>query len=188
MAYDKLVDSAALDASLTRIADAIRGKTGKTATLTLGEMPSEISSIEAGGVADSIIDRSISGVYENDSVASIGTSAFYNCVALTSIRFPMVMVVYGSAFYDCSALTRADFSALTGIGANAFRGCANLTAMILRGNSVCELWSSSAFTGSGIANRTGYIYVPAALVDSYKAATNWASFADQIRALEDMDA
>lgn len=184
MPYDKLVDSAALDASLTRIADAIRDKTGRTATMTLEEMPTEIATIEV----DSIIDRSISGAYENDGVQSVGTSAFYNCTALTSIRFPMVTVVYGSAFYDCSALASADFSALTGIGANAFRGCANLTAMILRGNFVCELWSSSAFTGSGIANGTGYIYVPAALMNSYKAATNWASFADRIRALEDMDA
>lgn len=32
---------------------------------------------------------------------------------------------------------------------------------------------------------TGYIYVPAALVDSYKAATNWSTYADQIRAIED---
>ena len=36
-----------------------------------------------------------------------------------------------------------------------------------------------------IASGTGYIYVPAALVDSYKAATNWSNFAAQFRALED---
>lgn len=32
---------------------------------------------------------------------------------------------------------------------------------------------------------TGYIYVPRALVDTYKAATNWSTIADQFRALED---
>ena len=31
----------------------------------------------------------------------------------------------------------------------------------------------------------GYIYVPRALVDSYKVATNWSSWATQFRALED---
>lgn len=31
----------------------------------------------------------------------------------------------------------------------------------------------------------GYIYVPAALIDEYKTATNWATFADQFRAIED---
>ena len=48
MAYDKVVDSAALDAALTDIADAIRAKTGKTDPLTLEQMPSEIEGIESG--------------------------------------------------------------------------------------------------------------------------------------------
>lgn len=48
MAYDKVVDSAALDAALTDIADAIRTKTGKTDPLTLEQMPSEIEGISAG--------------------------------------------------------------------------------------------------------------------------------------------
>ena len=36
-----------------------------------------------------------------------------------------------------------------------------------------------------ISSGSGYIYVPAALVDSYKAAGNWQYYADQIRAIED---
>lgn len=48
MAYDKIVDSAGLDAALTDIADAIRTKTGKTDSLTLEQMPSEIEGISAG--------------------------------------------------------------------------------------------------------------------------------------------
>ena len=30
-----------------------------------------------------------------------------------------------------------------------------------------------------------YIYVPRALVEDYKVATNWSTFADRIRAIED---
>ena len=48
MAYDKVVDSAALDTALTNIADSIRAKTGKTEPLTLERMPSEIEGISAG--------------------------------------------------------------------------------------------------------------------------------------------
>lgn len=48
MAYDKIVDSTALDTALTDIADAIRTKTGKTASLTIEQMPSEIESISGG--------------------------------------------------------------------------------------------------------------------------------------------
>lgn len=52
MAYDKVVDSAALDAALTDIADAIRTKTGKTDPLTLEQMPSEIEGISGGGSSE----------------------------------------------------------------------------------------------------------------------------------------
>lgn len=48
MAYDKIVDSTALDTAMTDIANAIRAKTGKTDPLTLEQMPSEIEGISAG--------------------------------------------------------------------------------------------------------------------------------------------
>lgn len=51
MAYDKIVDSTALDTALTDIADAIRTKTGKTSPLTIEQMPSEIESISGGSSA-----------------------------------------------------------------------------------------------------------------------------------------
>ena len=51
MAYDKIVDSAELDAALTDIADAIRAKTGKTDSLTKEQMPSEIERISGGGAS-----------------------------------------------------------------------------------------------------------------------------------------
>ena len=51
MAYDKIVDSTALDTALTDIADAIRTKTGKTASLTIEQMPREIESISGGSSA-----------------------------------------------------------------------------------------------------------------------------------------
>lgn len=54
MPYDKLVDSAQLDSDLTAIANAIRGKTGKTAKLGIDEMPAEIASIETGTTPDTV--------------------------------------------------------------------------------------------------------------------------------------
>ena len=49
MAYDKVVDSTALDSALTDIANAIRTKTGGTDALTLEQMPSAIEGIKSGG-------------------------------------------------------------------------------------------------------------------------------------------
>lgn len=48
MAFDKAVDSTALDSALTDIANAIRTKTGGTDPLTLEQMPSAIEGIQSG--------------------------------------------------------------------------------------------------------------------------------------------
>lgn len=48
MAYDKVVDSAVLDGYFDDIADAIRAKTGDSATMTPADMPGEIASIQSG--------------------------------------------------------------------------------------------------------------------------------------------
>ena len=52
MAFDKVVDSQALDGALGAVADAIRGKTGSAATLTLEQMPGAISGIQTGSGAE----------------------------------------------------------------------------------------------------------------------------------------
>lgn len=51
MAIDKAIDSTAFDSKLTSVADAIRSKSGKTATMTLNQMPQEISSLNVADVA-----------------------------------------------------------------------------------------------------------------------------------------
>lgn len=61
MAFDKIVDSTALDTALTDIADAIRTKTGKTAPLTIEQMPSEIESILGGSSAPESDPREVYG-------------------------------------------------------------------------------------------------------------------------------
>ena len=56
--------------------------------------------------------------------------------------------------------------------------------LILRNTSgVCTL--DMRIYNSAIESGTGYIYVPSALIDSYKTAKNWSSHAAQFRALED---
>lgn len=50
MAFDKVVDSQALDGALGAVADAIRGKTGSTEPMTLEQMPVAIAGIQTGGI------------------------------------------------------------------------------------------------------------------------------------------
>jgi len=55
---------------------------------------------------------------------------------------------------------------------------------------VCTLSNINAFGSTPISNYTtstggvyGSIYVPASLVDSYKTATNWATYSNRITAI-----
>ena len=51
MAIDKAIDSTEFDSKLTSVADAIRSKSGKTSTMTLNQMPQEISALNVADVA-----------------------------------------------------------------------------------------------------------------------------------------
>lgn len=88
-------------------------------------------------------------------------------------------------FYGDETLARFDCPNVLSIGVASFNGCSNLTALILRNETMCSLGNTNAFTNSAIALGTGYIYVPRALVDTYKANTNWKTYVNQIRAIED---
>ena len=50
---------------------------------------------------------------------------------------------------------------------------------------MATLRNISALSSTPIKYGAGYIYVPATLVDTYKAATNWSTYANKIRAIED---
>lgn len=123
------------------------------------------------------------------NVKIIGTYAFANCAKLTAVVFPKVTTFFGRyAFNNCTQLTTADFPSATTLydGSGLFDGCSSLTSLILRRTQyICSHPRSGGFTGTPIRSGAGYIYVPRALVDSYKSATNWSAYGDQFRALED---
>lgn len=118
---------------------------------------------------------------------TIGQAAFYGCLQLTSVELPRADYIGRYAFSGCSRLTSVDFSLKVTIGASAFDDCTRLTTLILRANEVCNLSSTSAFTYTPIKSGTGCIYVPNDLVGSYKAATNWSTYAAQIKPLSELE-
>ena len=128
------------------------------------------------------------------NLTSIGTYAFSYCTALTSVSFPNVTSIGNYAFSSCTALTSASFPNATSVANNAFNKCYQLTSVIIGTNltTVATLNNTNAFNYCfhilGTVNTTynpnglkdGYIYVPLALVESYRTATNWSTYATQI--------
>ncbi len=121
-------------------------------------------------------------------VTTIGDNCFYTTKHLISANLPLVTSLPIDSF-RLSIIQTADFAAITNINRTAFTDCQHLETLIIRTPSVCVISDISiALRGSKIAAGTGYIYVPDDLVDSYKAATNWVAFADQIKPISALEA
>lgn len=120
---------------------------------------------------------------------SIGQRAFEECSGLTTAEFPQVKIIEQYAFNKCTSLVTASFPEATRIDTYAFYLCGELTSLVLSNTeAVCKLNAITAFTSTPIASGTGYIYVPDALVDSYKTANNWKNYAAQIKPLSEYSA
>ena len=73
----------------------------------------------------------------------------------------------------------------TQIQSAAFLGDRECDKIIILTDSVCQLDNTNAFANVGI-NFDGYkVYVPQALLESYKTATNWAALSDNIVSVEE---
>ena len=116
---------------------------------------------------------------------TLGSAAFSTCAALTSVTIPKATSLPSQCLYNCTSLQKIDLPAVTSISDSVFMMDSKLTAVILRSTTLVTLGNKSAFSSSGISAGTGYIYVPSSLVSSYKAATNWSTYASHIRAIED---
>lgn len=111
------------------------------------------------------------------------TGIFMYCNNLTSVSIPKCASVPGSMFYSCQILESISLPSVTSIDTYAFGICPMLNAVVL-GNTagVVTLKNTNAFYDSSNA----IIYVPDALVDSYKAATNWSTYADRIKPISEL--
>ncbi len=115
--------------------------------------------------------------YQNKYATEVGVGAFSNCSALTSVDIPNATSVDTYAFSSCSALRTIDLPNATSIGAGAFTNC-YMTEIFLRSKTMCTC------TGNPNIASSATIYVPESLIDSYKTATYWSSYASKFKTLE----
>lgn len=67
----------------------------------------------------------------------------------------------------------------------AFYNANKLATLVLDGDGVFLMEKTDVLYGTPISQGTGYVYVPDDLVDSYKSATNWSTYANQIKPLSE---
>lgn len=115
---------------------------------------------------------------------SIGTQAFYN-TGLVSVVIPNLETMGESAFRYTSIET-IDLHKAVSIPTHCF-GSSKLKTLILRSKDMCELLNTNALGSTLVSNGTGYVYVPDELVEQYKAATNWSTYANQIKPLSELE-
>lgn len=113
-------------------------------------------------------------------------SAFWGCSKLSQVSLPLVTTIMSFTFRD-TVIQKIDFLSVNNIESSAFIYARQLDTLILRNSNVCVLKNINAFDSTKIAAGTGYIYVPDNLVDSYKIATNWVTFANQIKPISELE-
>lgn len=179
---------------------------GINAIETSGGGDSEADVIVAG-----FIDGSLSGDIYNDKATRMRGYVLYMLSGITNVNLPnaTTMERYAIAYcsnvveislancsqipsYGCaynSKLERLYLNSATRIDSRAFYECPNLKTLIIGTNStsVCLCTNSDAFSATPIADGTGFIFVPDDLVERYKVATNWATYASQIKGISEYE-
>lgn len=203
MAVDKLVDSTQLDSDLTSVANAIRTKGGTSAQLAFpADFVSAIAAIPTGSAydIDDLINGSLTSIASDvtavkttlkacanlltasfPNAASLPADAFNGCKKLTSVYAPSLSgAIPQAAFRDCQVLSTIDLAAgVSSLGMTSLYNCYALTALVLRRTAgVVTMANTTVFSGTPLTGRggtySGHVYVPSALLASYKADSNWS--------------
>lgn len=112
--------------------------------------------------------------------------AFQSCSSLSDVQLPKGTTCGYSSFNNCRALATIDLPKCESINQYCFGNCSALTALILRSERQCNLVNTNALAGTPIASGTGYVYVPDALVSTYKSAARWSTYAAQIKPISEL--
>lgn len=114
------------------------------------------------------------------SVTSVGSYMFGYCYSLALVNIPSSVRSIGSfAFYNCYSIASVSMSqGVTNIGTYAFYNCYGMAIYDFTSHtSVPTLSNTNAFSGIPTDCK---IKVPESLLEEWKAATNWSTYASKI--------
>lgn len=125
-----------------------------------------------------------------DTVKTIGQNAFYCCTNLAIEELPAgISALKTACLRYCTGLTKIVCkSSNISIVTRALSDCSNLVIFAMPNIlEVPTLNNSNAFANTPISDGTGYIYVPEEFVEQMKVATNWSTYADQIKPISELE-
>lgn len=116
---------------------------------------------------------------------------FRNCGMKYGV-FPKFSKLYNSAFLECTNLVGFDWrgGSWGGSSYDQFKSCSKLKYFVIRSSTMTSLASINIFAATPFASGKsgGTLYVPADLVSTYEAATNWSTILgyanNQIKSIE----
>lgn len=171
---DKALRIVSIPNEITKIGTQVFRSCESLKSITLPDTLTEISGFAIGYC------RTIDELILPNSVTSIGDSALTWLASASKLVIGSGITTIPHNFAStCYSLIRIDFPAgITSVGASAFANCQGvLWYNFTHCAAVPTLANTNAFTN---INANCKIEVPAGLVDEWKAATNWATYADYI--------
>ena len=118
--------------------------------------------------------------FKNTFVTKGGSDNFLShCSSLESVDLPNLTSAGNNLLSYCSSLESVDLPNLTSLGGSSFSYCDKLKYVYLRSTTMCTLKG-----GTYLSNSNTCFYVPASLIESYKTASDWSSYADRFKTLE----
>lgn len=156
MAYDKIVDSTALDGAMTYTADRIRNKTGTRDKMNWDNSKGFGDYIDDLDFATGSIEITENGTYDVKSKATANVNVkdnldkrldnsireytgevgriwyygFANCTLLTTVNLLKATLIFDYGFAYCGKLTNITFPNLREINERSFLDCTSLTEFI----------------------------------------------------------
>jgi hypothetical protein len=119
----------------------------------------------------------LEGTLALPKLKSVGIGAFQQNVKLTAGEFPVLESVSKSLFWNARKIETCDAGLSASIGETAFGNTIINTLILRKEDSVCTLSNVNAFVNTPFAagKTGGTVYVPVALIEQYKTATNWST-------------
>ena len=178
--------------SLSSVAEAIRTKGNTTESLEFPQgFVDAVNAIESGGGGEDTLRALLTNTLKeyaiNDAISMSGVRLARNM--LKKFVTPNLTAIDQYTFYQCSNLNYLDLGRISTLSTSVFSGLHKLETVIFRKDDSAVSLSAAFINCNSILREDYsyycYFYVPKALIEDYKVATNWSNYANRFRAIED---